>query len=274
MMTADIDPRPNPPRGSRRVQAVDHAIDVLDAIAQSGRAVGVSDVARQTGLSKATVHHLLATLEARRFVLRDPDAPVYRLSWALYELGSNVVRDVDLSRIARPYLDRLAVQTGESVLLGILDGDTVLYLDRGEAPQGLQMRANAGRRGPLHATASGKVLLAFAADPTLLDRVLSEPLPQLTRTTITDPSTLRQDLAQTKQRGYATCWQEREVGLCSLAVPLRDYSGAVVGSLAVAGPATRLTTRTLQAHLPPLRGAGRRIEVHLGGAEAKPVQPD
>jgi DNA-binding IclR family transcriptional regulator len=254
-----------PTRTSRRIQSVDHAIDVLTAMAGLGRAVGVSDLARQTGLSKATVHHLLATLEARRFVMRDPSAPVYRLSWALYELGSNVVRDVDLSRIARPYLDKLAVQTGESVLLGILDEDSVLYLDRGEAPMGLRMRANAGRRGPLFATASGKVLLAFSGDPGLMDRVLSEPLPKLTTTTITDPGLLRQEVAQVRQQGYATCWQEREVGLCSLAVPMRDYTGAVIGSLAVAGPATRLTTRTLQGHLVPLQAAGRRIEMHLGG---------
>lgn len=256
---------------SRRVRSVDHAIDVLETMANSGRAIGVSDIARRTELSKATVYHILSTLETRRFVLRDPNSALYRLSWALYELGSNVVRDVDLSRIARPYLDKLAVQTQESVLLGILDEHSVLYLDRGEAPQGLSMRANAGRRGPLHATASGKVLLAFASDATLLDRILSQPLPKLTATTVTDPETLRHQLAATRRQGYATCWQEREVGLCSLAVPLRDYSGSVVGSLAVAGPATRLTAQTTQAHLGPLRGAGRRIEVHLGGSMSEPI---
>lgn len=264
-----VDPVPlTPKRTSRRVQAVDHAIDVLEVMAASGRPIGVSDISRRTELSKATVHHLLGTLEARRFVMREPDSPLYRLSWALYELGSNVVRDVDLSRVARPYLDRLAVQTSESVLLGILDEDSVLYLDRGEAPMGLQMRANAGRRGPLYATASGKVLLAFTPDPSLVERILEQPLAKLTKATITDPSALRQDLALTRQRGYSTCWQEREVGLCSVAVPLRDYSGAVVGSLAVAGPATRLTTRSLSAHLVPLQRAARAIERHLGATDS------
>jgi DNA-binding IclR family transcriptional regulator len=258
-------------RTSRRVRAVEHAIDVLDAIAASGRAIGVSDIARRTGLSKAAVHHLLATLEARRFVMREPSSALYRLSWALYELGTNVVRGVDLLRVARPYLDRLAEQTGESVLLGILDEDAVLYLDRGDAPNGLRMSANAGRRSPLHATASGKVLLAFVGDPELFNRVISQPLPRLTRTTITDPSVLRQEIAQVRQNGYATCWQEREVGLCSLAVSLRDYTGAAVGSLAVAGPATRLTTRTLQAHLLPLQAAAHQIETQIGGARGRSV---
>jgi DNA-binding IclR family transcriptional regulator len=251
----------------RRIQSVDHAIDVLEALARLGRPAGVSEIARQTGLSKASAHHLLATLETRGFVMRQPGSTLYKLGWALYELGSNVVRDVDLSRVARPYLDKLAAQTNESVLLGILDGDSVLYLDRGEAPSGLQMRANAGRRGPLHATASGKILLAFSTDPLLLANLLAKPLEPLTRATITDPNALRHDLAQARQQGYATCWQEGEVGLSSVAVPLHDYRGAVVASLTVAGPASRLTTRTLQSHLLPLHAARKLIESHLGASD-------
>lgn len=249
----------------RRVKAVEHAFDVLQALADLGRPAGVSEVSRRTGLSKATAHHLLITLEARRVVMREPDTPLFRLGWTLYELGANVVRDVDLSRAARPFLDQLARQTGESVLLGILDGDGVLYLDRGEAPTGLQMRANAGRRSPLYATASGKVLLALAADHDLVEAVLTRPLVALTPATITDPVVLRQQLAAVRQQGYATCWQEREVGLSSVAVALRDYTGTVSGSLAIAGPASRLTSRTLQAHLRPLTAVAHLIEAQLGG---------
>jgi len=254
------------PEKSRRVRSVDHAIDILEVMGRAGRAIGVSEIARQTGLSKASVHHLLATMESRRFVMKDPSSPLYKLSWGLYELGSNVLREADLTRIARPFLDQLAVQTGESVLLGILDSDTVLYLDRGEPPAGLRMRANAGRRGPLHATASGKILLAFTNDQTMVERILGAPLDRYTGNTVTDPTALRRELALARQQGYSSCWQEREVGLCSLAVPLHDHSGAVVGSLALAGPATRLTTQTLPEHLVPLQTAGRRIETHLGGA--------
>jgi DNA-binding IclR family transcriptional regulator len=152
------------------------------------------------------------------------------------------------------------------VLLGILDSDSVLYLDRGEPPAGLRMRANAGRRGPLHATASGKILLAFTSDQTMLERILSGTLDRYTTDTVTDPTALRKELALARQQGFSSCWQEREVGLCSLAVPLHDHSGAVVGSLALAGPATRLTGQTLPEHLVPLQATGRRIEMHLGAA--------
>ena len=252
-------------RGPRRIQAVDHAIDVLDCMAKAGRPIGVSDIGRRTGLSKATVHHLLTTLSTRRLVIQEPYSSLYRLSWALYELGASVVRDVELSWAARPYLDRLASRTGESILLGILDDDSVLYLDRGEAPNGLRMVANAGRRGPLHATASGKVLLAFSSDAQLLDRVLSQPLPKFTRTTVTEPAALRRQLAGVRTRGYAVCRQEREVGLCSVAVPLRNYTGLVVGCLTVASPASRLTPKSLKKYLDPLKAAAHEVEVHIGG---------
>lgn len=258
----------SPGRRGRRVQAVDHAIDVLQALAESPRGLTLSALTQKVGLSKATVHHLLATLETRRIVARDPEMPRYRLGWGLYELGSIVVGSVDLARTARHYLDQLAAATGESVLLAILDHDSVLYLDRGDAPNGFRMLASAGRRSPLHSTASGKVLMAFASDPGLFDRVLAEPLTQLTPTTIVDPDQLRRELAQVRQQRFATCWQEREVGLSSVAVPIHDYTGAVVASLTVAAPATRLNSRTMQQSLVPLRRVAQEIGRQLGHAES------
>lgn len=251
-------------RGPRRVQAVDHAVDVLEAIAQApGGQTGVSDVARRTGLSKATVHHLLGTLEARRMVIKDQQTAAYRLGWSLYELGSVVARSADVSRIARPYLDTLAVQTSESVLLGILDGDSVLYLDRGDAPNGFHMVATAGRRSPLHATASGKLLLAFAGDEAI-DAFLANPLERFTPDTVTDKKVLRKQLDAIREDGYATCWQERELGLCSVAVGLRNHLGETVASLTLVGPAGRLTPESVDAHLEPLRAAAHEIEGQLG----------
>jgi DNA-binding IclR family transcriptional regulator len=110
------------------------------------------------------------------------------------------------------------------------------------------------------------VLLAYARDGDLTDPDRTDHLSKVTGTTVTRPAPLRRQLSQVRTRGYATCWQEREVGLCSVAVPLRDYTGKVVGCLTLAGPATRINTRTYQSHLPALRAAAHRIEIHLGGA--------
>jgi DNA-binding IclR family transcriptional regulator len=261
----DVDIEATPKRGARRVLAVDHAIDVLEAISHAGRPVGVSAIARRTGLSKTSVHHLLATLETRRFVIREVGSATFRLGWNLYELGATVVRDVDISRVARPQLNWLSSQTGESTLLGILDGDSVLYLDRGEAPKGVHMIANAGRRSPLHASASGKVHLAFASDQGLIDH-LTLPLTAYTTSTITDIEKLRGEIGEVRRRGYAVAIEEYEIGLASVSVPIRDYTDAVTGCLTLAGPVTRLTPSNIQAYLRPLRTAATRIEVLLGGS--------
>jgi IclR family transcriptional regulator, KDG regulon repressor len=259
-----------PPR-KRRVQAVDHAVDILECLAGTAGAVGVSELARQTGLSKATVYHLLATLEARRLVIREPDSASYRLGWALYEMGIRIARGTDVSRVARPFLDRLASETGESVLLGVLDSDSVLYLERGDAPSGFHMVAAAGIRSPLHATASGKLLLAFAGEEEI-ERYLGEaPLESFTANTLTDPKKLRKQLAEIRESGYATCWQERELGLCSVAVPLRDHTGATVASLTLAGPAGRVTEDSVETHLTPLRDAAVEIDALLGYTEEVPA---
>jgi len=262
MPSTEIDTTPVR-RGPRRVQAVDHAVDVLEAMAHAGGALGVSDVARRTGLSKATVHHLLGTLEARRLVMKDPQTAAYRLGWSLYELGSVVARSADVSRAARPFLDSLAVQTSESVLLGILDGDSVLYLDRGDSPNGFHMVATAGRRSPLHATASGKLLLAFAGEDAI-EQYLGHELESFTPDTVTDAAVLRDQLAAIREDGYATCWQERELGLCSVAVGLRNHTGGMAASLTLVAPAGRLTPESVEAHLQPLRAAAQEIETHLG----------
>ena len=247
----------------RRIQAVEHAVDVLDCLAAAGSAMGVSDIARQTQLSKATVYHLLATLEDRRIVMREPHVASYRLGWRLYEMGATLVRSIDVSRTARPFLDRLATETGESALLGIRDEDSVLYLDRGDAPTGFHMVATAGRRSPLHSTASGKLLLAFAEDH-IVDHYLARPLEGFTDETLTDPGRLRGQLVEIRGSGFATCWQERELGLCSVAVPLRDHTAATVASLTLAAPAGRLTPDTVNAHLAPLRASAAEIEALLG----------
>jgi DNA-binding IclR family transcriptional regulator len=251
----------------RRVQAVEHAIDILECLAKTGGGLGVSEIARQTGLSKATVYHLLATLEGRRMVMREPASASYRLGWALYEMGIGVAQASEVSRMARPFLDRLAVHTGESVLLGVMDEDSVLYLDRGDAPSGFHMVAAAGGRSPLHSTASGKLLLAFAGEQEA-ERYLAGALASFTPNTITDPAALREQLAEIREQGYATCWQERELGLCSVAVPLRDHTGTAVASLTLAGPAGRLTQESVETHLEPLRAAAIEIDALLGFNDA------
>jgi IclR family transcriptional regulator, KDG regulon repressor len=217
------------------------------------------------------VFHLLSTLQARQLVTQDPETCRYQLNWGLYTLGASMTRTHSVVRAVRGRLGALAQATGETVLVGIQDEGTVLYIDRAESPSGLAMVANIGRRAPLHAVATGKVLLAHAPVAEV-ERVLASTLPAFTPTTVTDTEELRRQLETARRQGYARCWQEHEAGVSSISVPVRDYTGEVVAALTIAGPSTRLTARAVRRQLVPLRQAATALESRLGAAGA--VQPD
>ena len=246
----------------RIVRSVKHAIELLRLLASGERALSLSDLARKSGLSKTSTFHLLRTLELEKFVAKD-ETGRYRLSWGAYEIGSAVARSVDLSRTARPHLDRLAEASGEATLLGIIEGDSVLYIDRGQADRSLTMVANVGRRSSLHTNASGKLLLAFAPAETV-DRIIDGGLERRTFATITDPAILRKEIDTIRTRGFATCWQEQETGLNSIALPLRDYTGEVCAALTVAGPSNRLTKRSVPRIVDMIKQEADQVSAALG----------
>lgn len=248
----------------RTVQSVVHAINILEILHDNPQGMSLTEIVRATSLSKTATYHTLCTLEDRRFVSRDRITGAFKLGWALHELGAAVAQGVELTRVARPYLDKLAERTSEFVLLGILDDDMVLYLDRGESPAGFRVVADTGRRFPLHSTASGKILLAFCARPQLVEDVLAHKLSRITDATITDKETMRREIDSTRRQNFATCWEEGEVGLSSLAVPLHDYSGHVVAALSVVGISTRLDKSTMERHLMALNTTRKEIDAHMG----------
>ncbi|VXB65962.1 IclR family transcriptional regulator [Arthrobacter sp. 9V] len=248
--------------GPRVVQSVSRAIGLLKTLAAQSRAMTLGELAAAVGLSKPSTFHMLRTLELEGFVSKTAEA-AYQLDWGLYELGSSVIRSVDLTRVARVHLDDLAELTGEAVLLSILDGDSVLYLDRGQAVESFAMVANMGRRSPLHTNASGKVLLAYQPEQFISD-FLGQPLVPRTQATLIDPRELAQALAAVRLNGYSTCWEEEELGLCSVAVPVRDYTGNVCAAMAVAGPAQRVNHATGPGLVDLLLAAAARVSRALG----------
>jgi DNA-binding IclR family transcriptional regulator len=241
----------------RVVRSLIHASGLLKALHKTGRPTSLSDLARRIELSKPATYVLLQTLEAAGLIVRDAAAR-YELGWGLYELGSAVIRPHELAGAARMHLDHLAQRTGEIVLLGILDHGTVLYLDRGQRDDSFAMVANIGRRAPLHTTASGKVLLAYQ-DAEYIDGYARKPLSPSTSVTITDAATLASELRFVRTRGYATCNQEQEIGLSSLAVPVRAPGGAVQASLAIAAPTSRFTRDVLPGLLAELTNTAALI---------------
>lgn len=222
----------------RTVQSVMHATALLQVLAHAQGPLSLSRLARAVGLSKPATYNLLGTLLALHLLRRDP-AGRYLPDWGLYEIAARVTDIEELRRSARTPLRALAQQVRGAVLLSVLRGDEVLYIDRTESLNGFRMIADVGVRSPLHTTASGKVFLAAMPDRGV-GGYLQRPLRAVTPATITDPRSMLAEVGLTRDHGYGVSWEEQERDLSSVAVPLRDPDGTVCAVLAAAVPTVDL----------------------------------
>jgi IclR family transcriptional regulator, KDG regulon repressor len=235
-------PATPPENGAHRGQVTDRVLLALETLADAPGGLGVSDLGRRLGVDKSTAHRLLGTMAARGFVRLNPHSQRYTLGLRLVALGTVAARSVDLTDVARPYLEALRDQTAEATSLAVLSEGEVLFLARAAAPGVLSVDHGVGTRMPVHCSALGKVLLATADDEALLDQAIARRgMARFTPRTITDRDDLIRHLGQVAARGWALDDEEFTSGLRCLAAPLRDASGAVVAALGVAGPAARVT---------------------------------
>ena len=219
-------------------QAVNRALAVLACFRDGSPDLGVSDIARRLALKASTVHRLPRTLLEAGFIEQDATTSRYRLGNALAEYGQIVYRQRRVD-VAEPYLRRLARATGDNVALAVRHGADVLLLANSE-PRTAGGPEVTGRRIPLHATALGKVLLAWAPEDEADLRTIG-PLTRATERTITDPAELSVELDRTRGLGYAISDEELSPGIRTVAVPVLDHAGHAVFALAVRGPVGRIT---------------------------------
>ncbi|HSF85751.1 MAG TPA: IclR family transcriptional regulator [Acidimicrobiia bacterium] len=222
------------------LSSVRNAARLLKQFSSREREFGVSELARRLRLGKSTVHRLVSTLTAEHLLEQNPDNGKYRLGLAVYDLGAAVATHLDLHEAVVPPMERLRNATGETVQVAVLDGREVVYVERLDSPHTLRLFLDVGRRNWAHCTATGKCLLAYASDYDL-DRILDGwPLPKLTAETVTDAQRLRKELATIRRRGYAQNLNESEMGVLSVAAPIRDVHGGVSAAMSVAGPSARM----------------------------------
>jgi IclR family transcriptional regulator, KDG regulon repressor len=246
------------------LSTVRNAARVLKSFRTREESLGVSELARRLELGKSTVHRLLTTLVSEGLVEQDRRTGGYRLGIVMFELGEAVKVHLDLHAAAGPVLAHLREQTGESSQVGVLDGDEVVYVDRLESAYSLRLFIETGRRVPAHCTSSGKVLLAHRPVPER-ERYLSRgALPRLTPDTITDPDALRAELATVRTRGWAEAINEREIGVASLAAPIRDRHGEVVAAVSIGAPVSRFGAVPRNRMAEALVEAGEAVSRRLG----------
>lgn len=198
--------------------------------------LSLTEISRRTGISKPSVHRL--NQELLEWGMLERSGQEYRLGLRAFELGSRVPRFRVLRDAVRPYMESLCFTTKETVHLAVQDGLEVLYLEKiVGTPQATKPSRIAGRM-PLHATATGKVLLAFGP-PSLLESVLAVGLARVTPTTLAVPQLLRDQLVKAREDGYATEFEELTVGYCSVAVPVFGPTGMLLASLSITAPTFR-----------------------------------
>jgi DNA-binding IclR family transcriptional regulator len=245
------------------LSTVTNAARLLKAFRSREATLGVSELARRLDLGKSAVHRLLVTLAAEGLIEQDPRSGGYRLGVVMIELGEAVKVHIDLHAAAGPVLAHLRDETGETCQVGVLDGLDVVYVDRLESAYSLRLFTETGRRVPAHCTSSGKVLLAHLPEAELQARTAG-PFPRLTPHTIVDAAALRHELATVRARGWAEAVDEREIGIVSIAAPVRDRYGEVVAALSVGAPTARFGTTVRRRHAAALLEAGEAISRRLG----------
>jgi DNA-binding IclR family transcriptional regulator len=258
---------PGPPA---RHRATDRVIDILELVAGRPEGLALKDVSRHVETPKSSLLPLLRTLTARGY-LEQGLAGEYRLGPKAVELGGRSGGRRDLLDAARPALEALMRRTGETVFLAALldDGSGIAYLDKVESEQIIRYSSGVGDRRPLHATASGKAILAFLPEARRAAILDTMELARYTPRTVATLPALRGSLDAVRRAGVCVNVEEIVPGACGVAAPIFDQRGAVVAACAIGGPTDRLRPRLRELAADVKATAetiARRLEWRPGGA--------
>ena len=224
---------------SESIRAVERALDVLMCFTSQTPELSMTQISEMIGINKSTVHRLLATLEGKRFVERNPATGIYRPGIRLIQMAFLTLEHNDLRRIARPFLHNLCNQYQENVNLSMLDNSDVIYVEVIESVQRVKLAASPGQRLPAFCTASGKAILAFVPEGNVR-QILERGMPGFTSNTILSEQAYFEDLHNAREKGFAISEQEFEEGINAVAAPIFE-KGKPIASVSIAGPAYRLT---------------------------------
>ncbi len=258
-----VTPEPKAQKERAGVQSLERAFGLLEAIAHARQGIGLAELSKTVGLHNSTTFHLVKTMVALGYVRQDKDKR-YRIGRSLFALAAGSLDEVELVGLATPVLEDLTLATGESGHFAVRSGDTVVVIAKTSGGGAFQLTDRVGVVRPAHGTALGKVLLA-ALTPGQLDRFLENcAFDALTPKTITEPEPLRQEVQEVARTGVAYDDGEFDAEVRCVAVPIRDFTGQVVGALGISGPIWRLSIPMLQKKTELVKAAAERLSAQLG----------
>lgn len=244
------------------LSSVKNALRLLNSFTLEEPEKKVTELAETLGLGKSTISRLLATLASEGFVIKNPENGKYRLGLSILNLNTIVTSNLEVTRESLPILQSLVNDIGETAHIVAREEYDVIYLNRVECIHPVQFLAHIGRRNPLHATSSGKVILANQPEE-FINQYIQIGMKKYTTHTITNPDDLKSTLAMVKQQGCAISIEEILDGVTSIAAPIYDYTGKVCYALSIIGPIHRFNPNT-PSIIEKVKRAAANISGNLG----------
>jgi IclR family transcriptional regulator, KDG regulon repressor len=248
------------------LKALDKTFRVLDLFSVARPEWGLLELSEAAGLPVSTLHRIITVLRRHGLVTQDSQSKKYRLGYGAIDLGRRAVSGLTVRQVASPLLRRLADQTGETIVLTVLNDsrDRAVCIERIESRHDLRLHLEVGEQSYLHAGASSKVLLAYFSAQEVADLVRRVGLPPLAHNTIQDLSALEEDLARIRDQGYAFSREETNAGAWGVAAPVLDPEGRAIAAIGIAAPTSRYNEDAERRFVALTLQAGREVGAELG----------
>jgi IclR family KDG regulon transcriptional repressor len=249
------------------IAAAAGTLEILEVLGRGDGPMTLGQLVAASGRPKGTVHRMVSTLVNTGFASYTRETGLYALTLKAWRIGSAAVRDFDLVEQARPFLDELKAQTGETVHLSVMEpSGEIVYVAKVVSPKSIGVQTRLGQLSPAWCTATGRSILAY--DGATAAKLLSQKLQRRTPQTITDTRALRRILEQVREDGYAVTVAENHPEMGGVAAPIRDHTGDVTAAVGVAMPVYRMTDDVVGKVIPCVRRAAAGISAAMGYAEA------
>jgi DNA-binding IclR family transcriptional regulator len=247
------------------IRSVTNALNLLEEFKGDRDELGVTELSYRLNLHKNKVFRLLATLETKGYIEQNKATENYRLSLKSLELGQTFIKQLGLVRPLKPVLKEIVKECNEMAYVGIIRQNSVVCLDVEESNQAVKVTNHVGLRLPIHCTAIGKAQIAYSTEEELEKLGILDNMERFTPNTIVNKVEFIKQIKEVARRGYALDNEEYNPGVKCVAVPIRDYTGRVVGGISVPGPSFRMTDEILKREIiPVLKAAGEKASKRLG----------
>jgi IclR family KDG regulon transcriptional repressor len=247
------------------IQSVTNALNLLEEFKGDRDELGVTELSNRLKLHKNNIFRLLATLEAKGYIEQNKATENYRLGVKTLELGQTFINQLGLVRQAKPLLKEIAAECNEMAYIGTIRQNSVVYLDVEEPNQTVKVANRVGWRLPIHCTAIGKAQIAYSSEEELEKLGILNNMAKFTSNTIVDKGVFLKHLKEVSKLGYAVDNEEYNLGVKCVGVPVRDYTGRVVGGISISGPSFRMTDEVLKGKIIPIvKDIGQKVSRRLG----------